>query len=754
MPKRPQKHRSNDLFNYLNDLIQNSRLTAFEANRKTSREGIPYIMLPLQATFNKLLIDDQIYQVTEQHISIFANVTAYSHHSPYHFTAHLQAENKTTFKLHVYFDQNDKVIGHISLKECLTTATDNEKVTYIKSDTASMLSAWAQAEATPCMTKLMQQRNHTLNSLISRLETALIALSDEYHLLDSKDEAVLNSLQAKTADLRKKAKAIAFIDSQFTHPLLEELEKNIEWDLAYLQHARYQQQQEKTPEQVHHSSKIQMTLSPTKSGKKSAHKAQTKTPKHRQEKARITQEIKAVDKDLRELVALGDTLKHAGLDKGKQSELAFALYQQSLNFLLILAETQHPQKAACSFQAQRLQMEASTLCQALLNDALTCDDKHVITQLKTFLGHSPDKHLQYAIDQNDEQMIHDVLTNSDLAINRIRLKVDSDTEKHPLIYAFQQNKFEAFRALVEEGCNLLVPYEDELPLLHTLLSSEFEEYFNYVTRKLTMLELKLFSRQLIFSLESYLDRHPALSEEVRKNIELSINRYTLTQTCTTTIKELISGSEKHYALVNTQGASLQNEILTSIPSDVRNSLVNDPTFLQLLNKYVEAMNSFFQQLDPRERQQLLRFGKKHVEQIFSSNTETAAKLLEHKGLLYEVFKQQIEAFQLLAMQRSLENQRKKTKNKSVRKTIDVQLAAIAPSMRAIGEQFMLNMEMNEESASQELEAITELGKLYDLFEECKAKIEAFETKRASWEQAPLEADSESEDEEAAPTFKQ
>lgn len=488
------------ILNELYALIKNKLYTpsvSTEVQFKTNAEGQSYILYHLPLLEQNELRQEQGYFLQAHHLSFFEyqdNHKAWL--SQYHYTAEFKDAQQSDVRLHVYFDQQDKIV------EVLLQNSKGNRIE-LTQDLKEYFSQLAKDHSKLCLSLLRQQAQQKYGTLEESYIKEELALTKLSHNLPQEREAYSNKLNEMLNILT----------------LLRPRHRQYQVQYRFLVRLQaffiYPRELDLPPTQVTTAAAEKfLSLAPP-----SSINVQVKP-----QPTMFDQQLK----DIQTAQALWQSGKNNNISLLELSQLAQQYMQACNEAVMVLDEKESQQELSQLLTLQQFHSESMQEIKRLLMNLMLAPqfDLAVANNLVHYVSQLEPKFLFLAISRDNHLLLDFLLTHGGFAINTL-VNADGLT---PVLYCYKHHhpekpKINSLSVLIKHQASLLIPAEDGLPIAHHILvdkDNTLKEAF--LSNEEGTLYLPRFYSELVRALERHL-MNPNLVAEARQRLEKSLTIY-------------------------------------------------------------------------------------------------------------------------------------------------------------------------------------------------------------------------------------
>lgn len=620
---------------------------------KTNSDNVPYAMFELPLSQPRLLINDIPFRVIEQHLSIYKDLTDFSRNSLYHCSILLSHPDGKIHKLRAYYDQEDKLIGNISLKtEDPSPKKLTETIEIPKTESVA-LNQLIQALASPPV-RLLVSMHKKEKAQQRHLKMLKRRYSAEAKMLEAKiitnqdfNTHRISELKQSITFLHKQLQEITTIQTNFTDPRIARLQnllaqKQRQWQAEQSSQPMPQKKQlplstspqatAKKPsamsteviKQALSSSQAGTKVTPKKTSPQSSTKKQRKTPnKTEQLKAKLAQQQQSINEDLKKLM-IESTANDTHIINIKE------LLQRLSLFDLQLIENGLEQDY--QLWCEQTKAEIEDFCTTVFITAIANNQKAFIQKYLAIAPVVPDEVLKYAINNNNPSLIQAFFQKSHTPINHLSIDNASQPNQPLLQYAYEHKLDLAFEALFKLGANSLTPLENGQPLLHELLSKPYHRFYPLAMQYIYSKGRATYFAQLSIQLEDYLNAH-SLPEPQKIELRGALETYKILKTLSLPL------SDRELALRENHQNLFITGFIGKLSPELQQKLEQDERFQQAKNAYLRQYADIAGTLTPKQFLQFNHKCRETVDDYLRVSKITDLKSIELETVIEAITKQ-------------------------------------------------------------------------------------------------------------------
>ena len=490
----------------------------FPVSLNVSQLGENYAMILLPSEALGINIADETFALYHHHISIYENHYDLHPDRKYHYTA-LFHGNAQEYKLHVYFDEHDKLIAGPYFDAANGEAVELNRE---KSD------FFARMAFERCMKPMICLRSQLKNTIISSEKTLNERIKNLLAMPANTLDTIDQRLQEYETLLPEAHHVQSLGGSTQTLQILSLYKNNIEWKKAELHTAL-----RKILIKENHAIEAECSSAAKAECSSAVNPAigieeeipATVTTKKDDSQAQRDE----VMSQLRVLIATIDELESDKINPPEDSPQRALSYYESTNHAMGL-HIDSAEDGSFGDIISKLHHSLTTsreLCIKLLLKALVFTDMASIELLKGMASFVPDQVLFRVIANGDRADILELLLKTNaFPVNQIVTElVEKAFGESLLQFALRKNSPRCFDVLLKHGASSLVTDSNELPLAHNVFmlckGPFFQSLMEYHQSTGTLATIY---SQLTSKLSTYLTEN-VLTDEQRKNILNAISHY-------------------------------------------------------------------------------------------------------------------------------------------------------------------------------------------------------------------------------------
>lgn len=586
---------------------------ALKVERLQQKPDYYLYKLPLSRAL-KVGENENKYSVTEHHVTIHQYYTVSDlNRTYYHYTANLRDNQGQVYQLHVYFDENDRIVTAPIL-----TLEKGETITkvQVKQSLSLSLAELAIEQSAPFVSELNAQFQQNRARLEADYEEREKHLSDlSQHLTENKKE-YLECLQ-KTRTL---ANQLTYYDNENHYSQIESFLTEIQTTLerspkdisprpAPIEQQQSKDKSEELVEVISSSATIVKTMLQENIADL------VKTAKHNHESL-----MQAKNSDFQDRIQL--------LNR-------FSLSVADCVVATMTEESSHKISASHLHAIQSMVQAKHKLGRQLLLDTISFNNIAVVKQLKEYINPIPAKIIQFLIKTDNAAMLELILENSPVALNSFIV----ENEMNPIQYCLatckdKKPKKAVFALLIKNQASLMVKAQDGLPVAHHVLSDFNHPLIGAVNDNAALTTLRPgFISHLVSSVNDFLSTHEVSVEEESRIYKEMLSYDT----------KVFSHTSTHSAATNsvfTRAEQKKSEVEQLFANQLQALFESDPIFVEKRRLYNEALDGYLKELSPAQKRKAIGLGKRTYDNILQMKdmVDRDSAIVNTKNILDDLIK--------------------------------------------------------------------------------------------------------------------
>lgn len=518
----------NSLFNFLNsihdpaiDPTQKPNLS-FKIEKKGGEKEKRYFLIHLPPHANLYYHDEsKIYTLRNHHISIYsAQYNSIKALSQYHYTAMFSDTEGNSYKLHVYFDGKDNQKGEPHFSKVHKNSSENDQ-----KGIPVQLSSHLEGHFSTLAYQCVQMPISLLRAQQIKIKKQLIQDYEKHEQL-----ATELSCDLKT----NRDEYLLHLDKliQITHHLGYVTENNHYQSANNILTLRRTVllEDNKTPntrKKPHNKSiqsntgtrKAQATSRKQSSAQKQTNSKRNATNKYQQEICQLTQRFKE--------------LQHKE-DLSTRAQTLIDIQNETSGILGSLTFEHSSQLTANSLeQLVSLQTNLKNYGRSLFDQLVKEEQYELAGTIGFYYPFIDDSILATALQTNNPTLLDFALNYGGFSINNQPIEIDGNLYKNAVYYCFSCNSkkhpmADCLSVLIKHGASLMMPSNNGLPLINSILSSSCTKHPLIEALKANSeqtLDSRYFYLRLANTLRHYLATHEQLAANKKEKIIKDIEFY-------------------------------------------------------------------------------------------------------------------------------------------------------------------------------------------------------------------------------------